>query len=74
MLLVVSLFALIYCVFLQHALRLIAFRKLHLVLGVDPLPNPAERKEVKEAVAKKGEEEKEKEEIEGSAAKRPRLD
>lgn len=24
--------------FSQHALRLIAFRKLHLVLGVDPLP------------------------------------
>ena len=25
---------------LQHALRLIAFGKLHLVLGVDPLPPP----------------------------------
>lgn len=25
---------------LQHALRLIAFDKLHLVLGVDPLPPP----------------------------------
>lgn len=26
--------------YLQHALRLIAFDKLHLVLGVDPLPTP----------------------------------
>ena len=29
---------------LQHALRLIAFSKLHLVLGVDPLPPPGQRR------------------------------
>ena len=30
---------------LQHALRLIAFRKAHLVLGVDPLAPPGARKD-----------------------------
>lgn len=29
----------------QHALRLIAFGKIHLVLGVDPLPPPGSRRE-----------------------------
>lgn len=37
----------------QHALRLIAFGKLHLVLGVDPLPAPAS-KVVEEASTEAG--------------------
>ena len=42
---------------LQHALRLIAFEKLHLVLGVDPLPPPGTpRKRPSEASNSKGEE------------------
>ncbi len=30
------------CMHLQHALRLVAFDKLHLVLGVDPLSAPSD--------------------------------
>ena len=35
-----------YSCFLQHALRLIAFGKAHLVLGVDPLAPPGARREI----------------------------
>ena len=53
----------------QHALRLIAFQKLHLVLGVQPLPPPGTPK-----TAVKREAADEQQEGEDSEAKKPKLD
>ena len=53
----------------QHALRLIAFQKLHLVLGVQPLPPPGTPK-----TAVKREAADEQQEGEDNEAKKPKLD
>ena len=52
----------------QHALRLIAFQKLHLVLGVQPLPPPGTPKT---AVKREAADEQQEEDNE---AKKPKLD
>jgi zinc finger RNA-binding protein len=58
----------------QHALRLIAFGKAHLVLGVDPLPPPGSRREgAGERTAAGGAEEKGGGEAVEPEAKKPRV-
>ena len=64
------------CTLPQHALRLIAFGKAHLVLGVDPLPLPGAKREPATAGEKVRPEEGDKtgnETIAEPDAKRPRV-